>query len=162
MAVQAGAVVVNTTDGFEVVHGLADRLLLLFGLKPLAAAAECPLAYTYEYKASQNPTYFENRSVDLVVHPPKEGGAAGAVSTSIGEFGVKSCRTPARSCRSCLHHEETCIWAALCVWVGGAVKDAGGPQQPVASKACACAALRLWPVNRCAVLCCAHRWCTRW
>eukprot|EP01050_Picozoa_sp_SAG11_P008369 SAG11_NODE_735_length_7452_cov_26.426629_8_plen_78_part_00 len=46
------AVVVNTTDGFEVVHGLADRLMVVFGLlhREDPELVSTPNAYSFEYR----------------------------------------------------------------------------------------------------------------
>jgi phenylalanyl-tRNA synthetase beta chain len=80
----AGAVVVNTTDCFEVVHGLIDRLMVVFAIQKKGSKIDTglnPRGITYEYVATDNPTYFDNRSANIVVDTGKK-------TIAVGNFGV--------------------------------------------------------------------------
>ncbi|GAA6005702.1 phenylalanine--tRNA ligase subunit beta [Rhodotorula paludigena] len=67
-----GAVFCGRKAGFEVVHGLLDRLMLGLGVKNLVS--ESSTGETgYYIKASEDPTYFPGRSADIYFRAPPSG-----------------------------------------------------------------------------------------
>uniref|UniRef100_A0A0K3CC46 phenylalanine--tRNA ligase n=2 Tax=Rhodotorula toruloides TaxID=5286 RepID=A0A0K3CC46_RHOTO len=69
-----GAVFCGRKAGFEVVHGLLDRLMLGLGIKNLVTESSSGEA-GYYIKASEDATYFPGRSADIYYRP----GTAGEV-----------------------------------------------------------------------------------
>ncbi|KAF0688247.1 Aste57867_20117 [Aphanomyces stellatus] len=69
------------TDGFEVIHGLVDRVMQLIGVKCVLEDDHDKANY-YVIVPSANPTFFEGRCADIVWH--REGRDA----TKLGTFGV--------------------------------------------------------------------------
>ncbi|BGP40852.1 phenylalanine--tRNA ligase subunit beta [Rhodotorula kratochvilovae] len=67
-----GAVFCGRKAGFEVVHGLLDRLMLGLGIKNLVSAASTGES-GYYIKASDDATYFPGRSADIYYRAPVSG-----------------------------------------------------------------------------------------
>jgi phenylalanyl-tRNA synthetase beta chain len=70
------ALVLDTTDGFEIIHGLVDRIMLLFGLS----------GDDYEIKPGTDPVYFENRSAAGFVKGQFAGGFGVVHPTTLKAF----------------------------------------------------------------------------
>ncbi|KAA3672266.1 phenylalanyl-tRNA synthetase beta chain, partial [Paragonimus westermani] len=66
------AVYYNKNSGFEVIHGLLDRLMQLLSVRWAGASATAPSddqALMYDLKATADPTYFNGRCADVVLGP---------------------------------------------------------------------------------------------
>ncbi|GAA6009323.1 hypothetical protein JCM10207_004350 [Rhodosporidiobolus poonsookiae] len=67
-----GAVFCGRKAGFEIVHGLLDRLMLGLGIKNLISAASTEES-GYYIKASDDATFFPGRSATIFYRPPPSG-----------------------------------------------------------------------------------------
>jgi len=80
------AVYVGNTDGFEIIHGLIDRVMQLTGIPALVDLKERgikkPESSYFEVVPKDHPTFFPSRSADVVLH--LEGGK----DVVLGSYGV--------------------------------------------------------------------------
>ncbi|BGP56177.1 hypothetical protein JCM8202_005947 [Rhodotorula sphaerocarpa] len=67
-----GAVYCGRKAGFEIVHGLLDRLMLSLGIKNLVSGSSSEET-GYYIRASDDATYFPGRSADIYFRPPPSG-----------------------------------------------------------------------------------------
>ncbi|ETV95539.1 phenylalanine-tRNA ligase, beta subunit [Aphanomyces invadans] len=74
------ALYTGQTDGFEVIHGLVDRVMQLIGVQCVLDPEHATENY-YSIIPSSNPTFFEGRCADIVWH--RDGG-----KIKLGTFGV--------------------------------------------------------------------------
>ncbi|CAH8289404.1 unnamed protein product [Heterobilharzia americana] len=70
------AVHYNKNSGFEIIHGLLDRLMQLFQVESVLFKAgkksgdvEIQSCMTYKLKATSDPTYFDGRCADVILEP---------------------------------------------------------------------------------------------
>jgi phenylalanyl-tRNA synthetase beta chain len=73
------------TDGFEVIHGLVDRLFQLLGIRCLLEDPEvvATLPEYYSIEASREPTFFPGRCADIMLYRKEDGKPR-----KLGSFGV--------------------------------------------------------------------------
>lgn len=66
---RVASVFVGRRAGFEIVHGLLDRLMLLLGIKRLANAEKDEGQTGYYIKGVDHPTFFPDRSAKIFFRP---------------------------------------------------------------------------------------------
>nr|CCA27490.1 unnamed protein product [Albugo laibachii Nc14] len=71
------------TDGFEIIHGLVDRIMLLVGFRNVVEAPDIvsKLDIYYSIDPSSHPTYFPGRCADVILH-------SFGKTQCLGSFGV--------------------------------------------------------------------------
>ncbi|BGP25357.1 phenylalanine--tRNA ligase subunit beta [Rhodotorula toruloides] len=100
-----GAVFCGRKAGFEVVHGLLDRLMLGLGIKNLVVESSWGEA-GYYIKASEDATYFPGRSADIYYRSGTAGAAhavlAPTASTHLEDAQAEPASTPPQAPTSTL------------------------------------------------------------
>ncbi|KAI0832472.1 phenylalanyl-tRNA synthetase [Trametes gibbosa] len=78
----AAAVWCNKTAGFEVVHGLLDRIMLMLEV-PRIASDDAAAPTGYYIKERDDPTFFPGRAATIYYRPPKSAGGLAALKRTL-------------------------------------------------------------------------------
>ncbi|RPD67105.1 phenylalanyl-tRNA synthetase [Lentinus tigrinus ALCF2SS1-7] len=78
----AAAVWCNKTAGFEIVHGLLDRLMLMLEV-PRISSTDMKAITGYYIKEREDPTFFPGRAATIYYRPPKESSGLSALKRTL-------------------------------------------------------------------------------